>query len=197
MAALNPSFISGASARIKVGGKTLAYATDLSINVTMDTIPIESIGKYEVHSNEPNLYSVDGSFRIIRYSKRASEAPIANAASAAGNDPLYIGTASSTGASPGSVKAHLEPGRILGSTGFELELYDQRQVADTVGLPAAGAISEVQVYWLQNCRIVSRTGSLDRRGVLTETYNFVGLLHQDKDAAATATPDNPNQTDAS
>jgi len=196
MAALNPSFISGASARIKIGGKTLAYATELSINITMDTIPIESIGKYEVHSNEPNLYAVDGSFRIIRYSKRAKLSSIADASSVAGNDPLYIGTANAAGTSPGSVKAHLEPGRILGSTGFELELYDQRQTADTVGLTAAGTLSEVQVYLLQNCRVVSRTGSLDRRGVLTETFNFVGLLHQDKDSAAVATADNPNQTDA-
>jgi len=193
--ALKPSFVSGASARVKIGSTTLAYATDLSINVTMDTIPIESFGKYEVHANEPNLYAVDGSFRIIRYSARAASATQGNVkdAAATGNDPLYLAAS----ATAGSVKAHLEPGRILGSTAFDLELVDNRQATDIAGVPAAGDIASQTVYKLSNCRVVSRTGTLDRRGVLVETFNFVGLLHQDTDADIdnAGGPDSANTTD--
>jgi hypothetical protein len=46
MAAKAPSFVTGANAKIKAGGKTFAYASDVSYQVIVDTVPIETMGRY-------------------------------------------------------------------------------------------------------------------------------------------------------
>jgi hypothetical protein len=56
MAGKTPSFITGATAKIKIGALTMAYAQDVSYNTTVTTIPIETMGRYEVVSNEPVAY---------------------------------------------------------------------------------------------------------------------------------------------
>jgi hypothetical protein len=53
MAGKKPSFITGATAKIKIGNLTMAYAQDVSYSTTVTTIPIETMGRYEVVSNEP------------------------------------------------------------------------------------------------------------------------------------------------
>jgi len=73
MAAKMPSFITGANAKIKVGGKTFAYASDVSYQVSVDTIPIETMGRYEAVSNEPVNYSVAGELSVVRYTAIANQ----------------------------------------------------------------------------------------------------------------------------
>ena len=170
--AVKPGYITGASAKIKIFNKTMAYATDVSYTVNVQTIPIESIGKFEVHSNEPVSYSVDGSFSIIRYAKQA-KALVGGDAAANGNSMKQNGT-----------KPHLDPSLILDSQTFDLEIYQKQSVAApaaaaTPSTPASPATSDLPWLKIADCRVVRRSGSLNKRGVLVENFAFVGVLMHD------------------
>lgn len=166
--AVKPAYITGASAKVKIDGITMAYCTDVSYSVSVQTIPIESMGKFEVHSNEPVAYSVDGSFSVIRYTKKASTLAAGNAA-ANGNSPAQMVNGDS------SVKEHLDPGKILTSETFDLDIYQKS--ATTVA--ATDATEETSFLRIGDCRVTRRVGTLNKRGVLVEQYAFVGVLLHD------------------
>ena len=69
MSGIRPIFITGANAKIKVNGKTLAFCTDLSYSVDVIHQTPKVLGMYEGTSVEPLGYSVSGSFTVIRYVK--------------------------------------------------------------------------------------------------------------------------------
>ena len=77
MADVKPGLITGSNAKIQLGGKTLAYATDIQYSVDVAVIPVEVMGRFEVVTNEPIAITVNGSFSIVRYSKGS---PVPNAA---------------------------------------------------------------------------------------------------------------------
>lgn len=170
--AVKPGYITGASAKIKIFGATMAYATDVGYTVTVQTIPIESMGKFEVHSNEPVAYSVDGSFSIIRYAKQA-KLLVGGDAAANGNSMGQNGT-----------KPHLDPSTILDSNTFDLEIYQKQSIAAaavtaTATVPASPEVVDAPWLKVSDCRITRRSGSLSKRGVLVESFSFVGVLLHD------------------
>lgn len=173
MAKMKPGFITGANAKIKMFNKTIAYCADVAYNVTVQTIPIESMGKYEVHSNEPVAYTVDGSFSIIRYTKNATKASaggiIKDAADGKNNAPESI----EDGAN-GNAGQHLDPAQLLNSQTFDLEIHEKRADSDTA------------VYRVMDCRIVRRGMSLNKRGAVVDNYAFVGILATDEDIGTKA-----------
>lgn len=170
MAQMKPGFVTGANAKIKMFGKTIAYCSDVSYNVVVQTIPIESIGKYEVHSNEPVAYSVDGGFSIIRYTKNATASAaggvIKDAADGKGNAPESM----EDGAN-GNAGQHLDPAQLLDSQTFDLEIHEKRANGDSA------------LYRVSDCRITRRGMSLNKRGVVVDNYAFVGILATDEDIA--------------
>ena len=93
MAGKKAGFITGANAKIKMFGETIAFATDVSYDVTVDNVPVEAMGRYEVFSYEPVGYRIAGSLSIIRYTGRAKTSNIDDA-DATGNNPAVIGDAS-------------------------------------------------------------------------------------------------------
>lgn len=74
MASMKPSFITGATAKIRLNGKTLAFCQDFSCSVQVITKIPKVLGKYEGDSVEPLGYMVSGSFTIIRYAKGIKQA---------------------------------------------------------------------------------------------------------------------------
>jgi len=126
MANVKPGFITGANARIKLGGKTLAYCTDVSFTVDVATIPIEVIGTYEVKSYEPVAYAVAGAFSVVRYTKNDATGDTKKIhANPTGNAAKQIGGAAGVGSAAGggsSVGAQLNPGKILTSSTFDIEI---------------------------------------------------------------------------
>src|ERR1035437_4367797 len=74
MSGVHPFFITGANAKIKLNGKTLAFCTELSYSIQILTQTPKILGMYEGSSVEPLGYSVSGSFTVIRYAKGASTA---------------------------------------------------------------------------------------------------------------------------
>ena len=162
MANMKAGFVAGANARIKMFNETMAYCSDVSYNVTVQTIPVESMGKYEVHSNEPVAYTVDGTFSVIRYTGRAKESGIANVqATAEGNDPSEVGDSSDI-----NMAQHLDPGALLDSETFDLEIYEKSATGGT----------DRGVYKVQDCRLTRRGMSLNKRGVMVDNYAFVGII---------------------
>jgi len=177
MAAVKPGFITGANARIKLGGRTLAYCTDLSFTVDVATIPIEVIGTYEVKSYEPVAYAVAGAFSVVRYTANDKLKINANKA---GNSAHLIG--GKTPATDGtSIGTHLNPGQILTSSTFDMEIQQgtAQAAVDTTG----DATTVTSVFKIQDCRVVRRGSSVSKRGVMVDSYQFVGVMAGDVDVA--------------
>lgn len=162
---MKPGFITGANAKIKAFDETMAYCSDVSYNVTVQTIPVESMGKYEVHSNEPVGYTVDGTFSVIRYTKRAKDSKIAKVNGSAGNAPSEIGDGSA------NMAEHMDPRAMLQSETFDLEIYEK----------GPGITDEQEVFRVQDCRLTRRGMTLNKRGVMVDNYAYVGIVAYDTD----------------
>ncbi len=167
MAGKKPSFITGATAKIKVGGITIAYAQDVSYNVTMTTIPIETMSRYEVVSNEPVAYFTDGSLSVIRYTKFAAEQGMAGSA-ATGNAAHNWNLVTPAGTNAGQ---HFDPAQLLASQTWDLDIFQK----------VDGGTGVIQVVKITDCRFTKKGGAINKRGILVEGYAFNGILQSDDD----------------
>jgi hypothetical protein len=168
MAGKTPSFITGATAKIKIGALTAAYAQDVSYNTTITTIPIETMGRYEVVSNEPVAYFVDGSLSIIRYTKEASHM---NGAAAHGNS---VNQMINTAGSGGIAGDGFDPAKMIASETFDIEIFQK--------LASGGTES---VGKLRDCRFTRKGGAINKRGILVEQFSFNAIL-MDNDSVTSA-----------
>jgi len=67
VAGIKPFFLTGANAKIKVNGKTLAFCSSVSYSIQVNHATPTVLGMYEPSSIEPLSYKVNGSLSIIRY----------------------------------------------------------------------------------------------------------------------------------
>lgn len=140
MSGIRPFFITGANAKIKLNGKTLAFCTDLSYSVQVITQTPKILGMYEGSSVEPLGYSVTGSFTIVRYAKDAAAAigqkPNNVAQNDAGNgvgnwgsvwgSGLFNNALSSLGlGNDGRANEALDPSRFSQGTTFDIQVYQK------------------------------------------------------------------------
>lgn len=168
-------FITGANAMIKLGGVTLAYCTDVGYNVTIQTIPVEAMGRYEVYSNEPVSYTVDGTLSVIRYTARAAENHIENAAAGGNGSPSVQTTLDDP---TQSLQNHSTPGLMLGSSTFDVEIHEKQ--ADASGYEnGIEAGNNIKVVSIKDCRLTRRGMTLNKRGLYVDQYAFVGMLVAD------------------
>jgi len=181
MAKLGNAFITGANAKIVIDNVTMAYCSDVSYNINVQTIPVETMGKYEVHANEPVAYSVNGGFSIVRYTNNA--AAIVDAANVE-TTPQNM-SAAGNGAKSTTLGEHLDPRKILASGTFDVEIHEKR---DADGGTYA-------VFLVQDCRLTSRGMTLNKRGVMVDNYAFVGILAGDKDGEASDDVSNSSMGD--
>jgi len=165
MAEKKAGFITGANAKIMIDSSTIAYATNVSYDINVQTVPIEGIGRYEVWSNEPVSYSCSGSLSIIRYTKRASTSKISKV-DAKGN------TIDQVEAGSGNLAQHLDPSSLLLSETFDLKIFEK----------TSDDKLEYRVIEMKDCRLTRRAGNLDKRGVLMDQFTFVGILAGDAGA---------------
>lgn len=167
MAGIKPGFLTGATAKIKLGGKTMGYAQDVTYVVDVQTIPIEVLGRYEVVTNEPIGYFVSGSLSIIRYTSIAKD--MAGAA-ATGNG---IGAWNAAGADV----RQIDPGQIMTSETFDMEVF-QKQTAGGLG-------DDPLVLKIRDCRFTRMGAGVSRRGVMVQTFSFNAILWEDDSFQAT------------
>lgn len=149
------NLITGANGKIKVNGKTLGYATSINISTRVDMIPGETMGRFEAVSNEPIAYSTNGSFTMLRYTEAAI------------NNLPKISTAQSNSIGSVGIGEHVNPSALLTSTTFEVEIFQKT------------ATEPDQIFKVNNCRITSRSGGVNKRGIYEETFNFVGIISED------------------
>ena len=168
MAGVKQGMVTGANAKIKAFDKTLAFCSDVSYNVTVQTIPVEAMGRYEVITNEPVAYMVDGSFSVIRYTNLANEADIPTTSTSGNAIKDMLDSGSSVG---GNAEHHMNPKEIIDSYTFDLEIFQKQNDSN-----------ETEVFRIKDCRITRRSMSLNKRGIYVDNYAFVGVLAGDETA---------------
>ena len=173
MAAKKPSFITGANAKIKVGGKTFAYASDVSYQVAVDTIPIETMGRYEAVSNEPVNYSVAGELSVVRYTSIAKQNNMPGT-NTGGNG---LGKVNYT--TGGNGANEMNPGNILFSQTWDLSVFQKEQLAATTAGQTATVTDSVEFITIKDCRFTRKSAALNKRGILVDRLSFVGILADD------------------
>lgn len=165
MSGKTAGFLTGANAKIMIDNKVMAYATNVGYDITVQTLPIEGIGRYEVWSNEPVSYSVTGSLTVIRYTTHATSANI-DKVNSSGNAISKVTLADSTK----DLQDHMDPSQLLVAHTFDLHIYEK--VDGT-------AANDIRVVTIKDCRLTRRSGNLDKRGVLMDNYAFVGIIAGD------------------
>jgi hypothetical protein len=201
MAGLRPFFITGANAKIKLNGKTIAFCTDLSYSVRVDHKAPKVLGMYESTSVEPLGYTVSGSFSVIRYTKDVKSATgTAIDASNAGNGVGNWGTAwdgasgflSSNGVgNDGRAHEALNPSAFAAGTTFDIQIYQKvggqrpnqeysKTISDLSNLAQGGVVQDTAenlfgVANIRNCRIVDSNFSISKRGLAVQRFSFVAI----------------------
>lgn len=165
MATQKPSFITGASAKIQVGGRTLAYASEVSYAVAVDTIPVETMGRYEAVTNEPISYSVGGELSIVRYTALAKNITKTSTAKK-GN-----GIGEIKPSAGGDVSQHMDPSSLLLSQTYDIVVFQK-----AAGESAAAAPVTEKLITITDARFNRLSGGLTKRGLLVERLAFVGVL---------------------
>lgn len=173
MASKKPSFITGANAKIKVGGKTFAYASDVSYQVTVDTVPIETMGRYEAVTNEPVNYSVTGELSVVRYTS------IAKTNNMPGTSANGNGLGAVTATTGGNMSEHINPGNILLSQTWDLSVYQKTQAAATAAGATATTTEAAEFITIKDCRFNRKSAAINKRGILVDRLSFVGIMADD------------------
>lgn len=172
------SLITGSNAKIKLNGVTLAYAVDVQYDISIATIPVETMGRYEVLANEPIATSVAGSFTVVRYTNAATDATQGRISGAAkngngignwGNRAGGEGTPSTNRPNKG-LSTHVNPGDILTSKTVDIELFRK-----TKNDPNNDGGTEFFLK-IHDARITRMAGSVNKRGILMETFQFVAEM---------------------
>lgn len=179
MAGKVPSFVTGANAKIQAGGLTFAYASDVSYQVIVDTVPVETMGRYETVSNEPVNYSVAGSLSVVRYTA------IAKQNNMPGTNTGGNGLGKANFVTGGKGSDQIDPGNILFSTTWDLAVFQKVQPAE--GAPAVS--SNPAFITITDCRFTRKSAGINKRGILVDSLAFVGILASDESFAASHSGD--------
>jgi hypothetical protein len=187
MASTKPTFITGANAKIRLNGKTLAFCQDFTCSVQILTKTPKVLGKYEGDSVEPLGYVVSGSFTVIRYAKGIRGAlgdghfPHGLAENDAGNGVGNWGTAwggklgdklSRNGiGNDGRAHEALDPSKFSNGTTFDIQVFQK--------IPVGGGTSSDSVF--QTVTNVLNGGpipGLNSSGPGdTQTVDYLGVLN--------------------
>lgn len=177
---IKPFFITGATAKIRLNGKTLAFCTDVAYTIQILHQTPKILGMYEGSSVEPLGYSVNGSFTVIRYAKGAGEAvgskPNGVALNDAGNGVGNWGGqwGSTTGdflaangiGNDGRAHEALNPGKFTSGTTFDIEIYQkfitnaQDAAADAAAAQAVFGNNANQNFLNQITAFAKKTGDV-------------------------------------
>lgn len=130
MAGMKPFFLTGANAKIKVNGKTLAYCTNLSYSVKVNHATPQVLGMYEPSSVEPLSYLVTGSFSVVRYIADAADIstgtrPVGTQNSGNGIGNWGVNNVSAANLADGRTYENLNPKKLHQATTFDIEVFQK------------------------------------------------------------------------
>lgn len=159
----SPSIITGANAIIRlVGGMTFAYATDVSVKVSVTLIPIEVMSRNSIASYQPGTYRVEGSFSLIKYSQAAYLNGLPNSHPQGNRNPII-----QTQEGENYLSDHLNPRFLMTSKTFDIEVIHKTQYGDVV------------MFKVLDARIADMDISLSKRSLAQARYTFAGTLFSD------------------
>lgn len=176
-----PSYITGASARVKFDDINVAYAANVSYRASTQTVPIEVMGRYEAVSHEPILYVAEGTLDVVRYTKQAAGVFGNSTAAAENGNDLGQWNQRANGTEEKRAFDHFDPASMLMSHTFDLEVF-QKTAGHTIATDGDGnqkvEVSQelTNVAKLINCRFTRLAGAVDKRGVLVERLAFSAIL---------------------
>jgi len=185
MAGKLPGLVTGANAKIMLDitvdgapqSLVMAYANDLTYSVDTVTVPVEVIGRFELLTNEPVAHGVSGSFSVVRYTTLIADSGLdsVDGSDKLGNSAVALGLGN-----------HFNPQKILQSSTFDIQVYQKTS--------RTGGDTTNQFFKLVDCRATNRSSTLNKRGVMIDTYRFVGILSSDGDIPTTDTSGNSGTT---
>lgn len=185
-----PFFITGANAKIKVAGKTLAMCTDVSYSIRVKHVAPHVLGVFEAFTQEPQGYEVTGSFTVVRYVRKLqgyiadqhghSPPDVSNAGNGIGAWGPSSGKNTSANRANASIRGNrpdqsLDPGFMHVPSVFDIEILQKSFKGET------GVIAR-----LRNCRIVASDFKLTKRGVALQTFSFQAC-YADEDSFSAGT----------
>ena len=180
MAGRKPFFLTGANAKIKVNGVTLAFCTNLSYSVQVTHATPHVLGMYEATSIEPTAYKVSGTFTIIKY--------VADAVYDIGGEQVAPDGVSARGNGVGSwSKEDSTFKKWLGGfdfkNGFDARAYDSLTPKELH--KASGFVIEVfqdvgdgnfrGAAKIRNARITQADFSISKKSAAQETFAFTAI----------------------
>jgi|SRR5581483_2444713 len=182
MAGLAPFFITGANAKIKLNGVTLAFCTNLSYNVTVTHATPTVLGMYEASSIEPLAYKVTGTFSVVRYANNVQgqlqnqgfKTPDGVNPDGNGVGNFSPNQGSSLGAeilksgafgNDGRAQESFDPSKLQNGTFFDIEVY-QKMPNDSEPRGVAR---------IRSCRLSAMTGDIAKKTPLVERFQFQAI----------------------
>lgn len=205
MANVIPSFLSSAKLVIKIDGRVIAYATNLSISDRMAVAPVGGIGAYNADALEPLQYSVSGSFAITIYdegtlttlnhaggdSKKLTPARATQAASRNDLDSASSGNSMFT-------QNFFSPVHLMTSRSIDIEVHerlsgrpeikaDPKAKPEIKGSPAT-EYETVMTYFIEGARLTSYSLTFTPGSLMQEQVGFIALQMTDKMASALTIP---------
>ena len=185
MSKIAPFFLTGANAKIKLNGKTLAFCEEVAYRVEIKHAAPVVLGMYEPSSVEPLAYHVTGSLTIIRYMRDVAPYNIDRGSSVpAGVDPEGngVGNMSSRNilrrtiaGSDGKVHEAMDPKALADAVRFEIEIYQKLQDGPD------GEKVVAPVARLRDCRITLADFRLNKKNPARQTFNF-RAIYADEDS---------------
>lgn len=189
MAGQSSFFLTGANAKIKLDGKTIAFAADFSYSVEVVHATPQLLGMYEMANIEPLAYKVTGSMTIVRYAKnmkefieddgRVAPAGVNKSGNSIGGllptNKVKAAVQSTVGLGMNHGQAYdsLDPSKLKSAMKFDIELYQKGERRD--------GTKDVQAFArLRECRLIRVDGGVAKRGMATEKWTFQAIyLDQD------------------
>ncbi len=182
MAGVAPFFITGANAKIKLNGVTLAFCTDLSYSVIVNHATPVVLGMYEASSIEPLSYKVSGGLTVVRYANNVKEeleskgyktpvnvSPdgngVGNWTKNSGQDLGSRILSSGAFGNDGRAQENFNPSKLQNGTFFDIEIYQK--------MPQDGEIRGIAR--LRNVRLVRMDGRINKKSTLMEQFQFQAI----------------------
>ena len=173
MSGIIPSFLSSAKLVIRIDGRTMAYATNLSISDRMSVAPVGGIGAYNADALEPLQYSVSGSFAITIYdeaSLKALNEISANKSLVPNRVTDHIPTNNFSGNSMFS-QNFFSPVHLMISRSIDIDVYERTAPGQST--------AEKITYKIYDARLTSYSLTFTPGSLMQEQIGFIAMKMED------------------
>jgi hypothetical protein len=179
-----PFFLTGANAKIKLNGRTVAFATDISYTVEVIHATPQLLGMYEAANIEPLAYRVSGTLTIIRYARnmkgfleeqgRVAPEGVSDRGDSIGsfgpeNKNVGQTAVSTVYGNDGKANQSLDPKEFRNAVKFNIEIF-QKAHNSTLGTEDLQAIAR-----LRDCRLIRTDFALSKRTPATQKFAFKAI----------------------